>query len=151
MTVVSSTYPETLSEIKVNIHQSTLRSELAANAEMILLYWTIGKTILDQQKVAGRGAKVIEHLADDLRRAFPGMKGLSLRNLKYMRQFSAAYPDPGFVRKTLTQITWYHHVTLLSKITNPDQRNLFIKLSSKNRWSRNAMLTYIRSTVSDHH
>ncbi|WP_167273152.1 DUF1016 N-terminal domain-containing protein [Dyadobacter arcticus] len=46
----------------------------------------------------------------------------------------------------LTNITWYHHVTLLSKISNPDQRMFFIKLSSKNRWSRDAMLTYIRTT-----
>lgn len=48
---------------------------------MILLYWQIGRDILQRQAQEGWGANVIDRLAVDLRRAFPDMTGLSPRNL----------------------------------------------------------------------
>lgn len=83
---------------------------------MLLLYWKIGKTILDQQDHSGWGSKVTGHLAKDLKSEFPDMHGLSVRNLKYMRQFAKAYSDPEFVQASLAQITWHYHITLLGKI-----------------------------------
>ena len=87
-------YAEALSEIKRRIQQERLRVVLAANSAMVLLYWDIGRTILDRQKRAGWGAKVIDRLALDLREAFPDMKGFSPRNLKYMRAFAARGRTP---------------------------------------------------------
>jgi hypothetical protein len=57
------------------------------NRELVLLYWQIGRDI-DRQDREGWGAKIIDRLAIDLKRAFPEMKGLSPRNLKYMRRFA---------------------------------------------------------------
>ena len=51
-------------------------------------------------------------LAQDLRSAFPEMKGFSSRNLKYMRAFALAWPDLKFVQATLAQLPWYHHLAL---------------------------------------
>src|SRR3990167_2106324 len=85
-------YAETLRAIKQRIQQERLRVVLAANAAMVLLYWDIGRMILDRQERAGWGARVIDRLAADLREAFPDMKGFSPRNLKYMRAFAAAWP-----------------------------------------------------------
>ena len=59
---------------------------------------------------------MVNQLATDLRKEFPDMQGLSPRNLKYMRQFAAAYPDAAFVQGTLAQISWYHHITPLDKL-----------------------------------
>ena len=49
MSVLPDHYPVILSEIKAAIRQSRLKALLSANAEMLLLYWKIGKTILDSR------------------------------------------------------------------------------------------------------
>ncbi len=94
-------YAKTLGEIKQRIHEERLRVVLAANAAMVLLYWDIGRMILDRQERAGWGAKVIDRLASDLREAFPGMQGFSPRNLKYMRAFATAWPSRPIVQEVL--------------------------------------------------
>ena len=113
MSVLPVNYPVIFSEIKAAIRQSRLKALLSANEKMLILYRKIGKTILDPQDQSGWCAKVIEQLAKDLKSEFTGMQGLSVRNLKYVRQFAKAYPDSGFVQASLAQITWYHHITLL--------------------------------------
>jgi hypothetical protein len=55
---------------------------------MVLLYWDLGREILERQQLAGWGAKIIDRLSSDLREAFPEMSGLSPRNLKYSRGFN---------------------------------------------------------------
>ncbi len=111
-------YVETLSEIKQRIQQERLRVVLTANSAMVLLYWDLGRMILERQKRAGWGAKVIDRLAQDLREAFPEMKGFSPRNLKYMRAFSAAWPDRQFVQQLAAQIPWFHNCVLLDRIAD---------------------------------
>jgi predicted nuclease of restriction endonuclease-like (RecB) superfamily len=86
-------YAEALAEIKQRIQKERLRVILAANSAMVLLYWDLGRMILDRQERAGWGAKVIDRLSADLREAFADMKGFSPRNLKYMRAFAAAWPE----------------------------------------------------------
>jgi len=67
-----------------------LQAVLAVNKELVLLYWHIGRSILERQQAQGWGAKVIDQLATDLHQTFPQMKGFSQRNLKYMRAFAQA-------------------------------------------------------------
>ena len=96
-----SSYAVVLGEIKERIGSERLRVVMAANATMVILYWDIGRMILDRQKNEGWGAKVIDRLSFDLREAYPDMQGLSPRNLKYMRDIerrvlpSCASPVPG--------------------------------------------------------
>jgi predicted nuclease of restriction endonuclease-like (RecB) superfamily len=85
-----SGYGDLLAELKGQIHSARMRTILAANQELTLLYWSIGQSISDRERADGWGAKVIKRLSADLRRAFPDMKGLSPRNLLYMRQFAEA-------------------------------------------------------------
>lgn len=90
---------------------------LAANEALVLLYWDVGRAILERQQRAGWGARVIDRLSHDLRAAFPEMRGLSARNLKYMRAFAAAWPDRSIVQQVAAQIPWSHNVVLLNKET----------------------------------
>ena len=99
-------YAETLNEIKQRIQQERLRVVLTANSAMVLLYWDIGRMILDRQKRQGWGAKVIDRLSSDLREATPEMQGLSPRNLKYMRAFAAAWPEREIVQRVVAQLPW---------------------------------------------
>jgi predicted nuclease of restriction endonuclease-like (RecB) superfamily len=88
-----SGYAEWLAELKARIHTAQQRATLVVNRELVLLYWQIGRDILDRQASQGWGSKVVDTLARDLRNAFPDMKGFSPRNLKYMRAFAEAWPD----------------------------------------------------------
>jgi hypothetical protein len=95
-------YAETLGEIKQRIQQERLRVVMSANSAMVLLYWDIGRMILDRQEREGWGAKVIDRLSADLREAYPDMQGLSPRNLLHMRAFAAAYPDSRLVKQLVS-------------------------------------------------
>lgn len=65
---------------------------MAANAQMLLLYWQMGNYILQNQHAEGWGAKIIDKLSVDLKKEFTELKGFSSRNLLYMKQFAEAYP-----------------------------------------------------------
>lgn len=68
-------YKEWLKDIKERIRCAQQKAVLAANSEMIILYWQLGRDILDRQSRQGWGAKVVNRLSDDLRREFPELKG----------------------------------------------------------------------------
>ena len=112
---------------------------LSVNRELVLLYWHIGREILARQAEQGWGAKVIERLAQDLRKAFPDMKGFSPRNLKYMRAFADAWNDAGFVQAALAQLPWYHHLALLDKLSNTESRRWYAAQAIEHNWSRNVI------------
>ena len=98
-------YPELLSDLKERVRVARLRAAVAVNRELVLLYWGIGRQILEWQQREGWGAKVIDRLAQDLHVAFPEMKGFSSRNLKYMRAFGGTYADEEFVQQAAAQLT----------------------------------------------
>jgi hypothetical protein len=83
-------YLEFLADVKTLIAAARTRAALAVNSELILLYREIGLEILERERREGRGAKVIDRLAADLRREFPEMTGLSRSNL-----FQQPRPAPG--------------------------------------------------------
>ena len=87
---IPADYPELLERPKERIRTAQVRAGLAVNRELVLLYWQVDRDILDRQQKAGWGTKVIEQLSADLRKEFPGMKGFSARNLKYMRAYAEA-------------------------------------------------------------
>jgi hypothetical protein len=89
-------YNAWLAELKNQIRDARLRASLAVNAELIGLYWRIGRDILERQGRDGWGARVVDRLALDLRAAFPGMRGFSRANLHYMRPS----PRPGPILKS---------------------------------------------------
>ena len=116
---------------------------MAVNKELVLLYWQIGHEILIRQERSGWGAKIVNQLSADLKTAFPEMQGFSPRNLKYMRAFAAAWQDFQIVQEVLAQLPWYHHLTLLDKLSNNDNRMVYARLAVENGWSRNMMLHHI--------
>ena len=140
-------YGDFLQSLKTRIQQAQIKAALAVNAELVLLYWQIGREILDRQKAQGWGAKVIEQLSKDLRSEFPQMKGFSRTNLLYMRSFAEKNPDEQFVQEVLGQITWYHNITLLDKVKDANQREFYIQKTIENGWSRNILVLQIESRL----
>lgn len=136
-----------IEELKQTILTARQRAIWAVNAQMLELYWNIGKKILDQQAQMGWGAKVIDTISEDLKSQFPDMKGLSPRNLKYMRAFAEAYPERAFVQEPLAQISWYHHITLLQKVKDEKTRYWYMEQAVQHGWSRNVMVHKIEAQL----
>ena len=90
MLINNGEYFEILENIKIRIKTAQYKAVLGANRELMELYWTIGKVIVDNTKY---GAKFVETLSKDILSEFPDIKGFSIRNLKYMRKFAEVYPD----------------------------------------------------------
>ena len=138
-------YSEWLTDLKGRIHAAQQRATFAVNRELVLEYWQIGRDILDRQARQGWGAKVIDRLAEDLRAAFPDMKGFSPRNLKYMRSFAEAWPDAEFVQGVLAQLPWYHHLALLDKVDSSESRRWYASKAIEHNWSRNVLVLQIET------
>ena len=140
-------YADWLAELKTRIHTAQQRAALAVNRELVLLYWQIGRDILDRQSREGWGAKVIDRLAHDLRTAFPDMKGFSRANLMYMRAFAQAWPEAAIVQQAVGQLPWGHNLVLLSKLKNRSQRLLSAQRAVEHGWSRSILEMLLASTL----
>jgi predicted nuclease of restriction endonuclease-like (RecB) superfamily len=132
---IPTDYPGWLETLKGQIAVARSRAALAVNAELIHLYHRIGREILERQTHHGWGTKVITRIADDLKAAFPDMKGFSTRNVKYMRYFAEHCPDAQFGQQPAAQLPWFHIVTLLTK-AEPTQREWYATQCVAGGWSR---------------
>jgi predicted nuclease of restriction endonuclease-like (RecB) superfamily len=150
MTADALTSPEylaVLEALKERLRTAQLRAAVAVNRELVLLYWSIGREILTRQAELGWGAKVIDQISKDLRRAFPEMKGLSPRNLKYMRAFAEAWPEEPIVQQLVAQIPWGHIVRILDKATDPQERLFYAQKAAEHGWSRSILLLQMDSDL----
>ena len=143
--MVPEGYESFLKSLKDRVQAARLRAALSVNRELVLLYWSIGRDILARQKDQGWGAKVIDQLADDLRREFREMTGFSPRNLKYMRTFAAAWPDEAIVQQLVAQIPWGHNVRILDYVKGQSEREWYVRATIQNGWSRNVLVHQIES------
>ncbi len=132
-------YAETLGEIKQRIQQERVRVVMAANSAMVLLYWDIGRLILERQEREGWGAKVIDRLATDLRDAYPDLKGFSARNLLFMRSFGEAYADGEMVKQLVSRLPWGHLIRLIQRVKEPAAREWYIREAIAHGWSRSVL------------
>lgn len=140
-------YASVLKELKKRIQSERLRITLAANSALVLLYWDIGKIIVERQQQQGWGAKIIDRLSFDLKHSFPEMSGFSPRNLKYMRKFAETWPDQTIVQEVLAQIPWYHNLALLEKLDDVETRLWYAQKIVENGWSRNILVMQIESRL----
>jgi predicted nuclease of restriction endonuclease-like (RecB) superfamily len=138
-------YTKFLTELKDRIRTARLRAITSVNQELVLLYWGIGRDILDRQAVEGWGARIIDRLADDLRRDFPESSGFSARNLKYMRAFAEAYPDRNFVQQVVARLPWGHNVRLLESVKTIKEREWYARQALEYGWSRAVLAHQIDS------
>lgn len=138
-----SRYAAFLASAKQRIRQVQLQAAVAANAQLVELYWCLGNDILAEERSRGWGAKFVAQLAVDLQREFPEMKGFSPRNLRYMKAFSASWPDGPILQAVLAKLPWYHHVALLEKLDTPESRLFYARSAIEHGWSRNVMVMHI--------
>lgn len=170
-TLLPTGYNQWRKGIENLIDTAKLKTAISVNMGTLSLYWNIGKSILQKQEQEGWGKQVIEQLSKDLISRYPDDRGYSIRNLRYMKRFASEYPDfpilqvplaelkklpilqatlaelenegKEYVQKPLAQISWYHHISLLSKVKDEAQRAYYITETAQNGWSRDVMLLQI--------
>ncbi len=159
-------YASLFGDIKQRIRQSQTRAMLAVNAELIRLYWDIGRLIDERQTAEGWGVGVIKKLALDLKNEMPDEKGFSERNIGRMLSFYKEYKDlailPPAVAKlesspflpppmakmaleVLFSIPWVHHNTLIEKVKNLEVRHWYMQSIIDFGWSRNVLVMQIET------
>ena len=75
------------------------------------------------------------------------MKGFSLRNLKYMRAFAEAWPEPEIVQQLAAQFPWCHIVRILDKVSNIGERRIYVQQTIENGSSRNVLVIQIENDL----
>ncbi|MCC7453078.1 MAG: hypothetical protein IT222_02840 [Crocinitomix sp.] len=136
-------YIDWIHELKIKIRAAQLKANIAVNEEMLILYWEIGKSIIEKQNQFAWGSKIVEQMAKDLKRELPETNGFSRTNLFEMRKFYLFYKDSKLVHQLggqlelttliteneiaqqtanqlskdsiLSKIPWRHHVPTLNK------------------------------------
>lgn len=157
--VVSNEYAALLTEVKTRIQTAQTRAVLAVNAELVRLYWDIGRLLDAKQTREGYGTAVLPRLASDLKNELPDVKGFSERNLGLMISFFRAYPSPGEVlqqavakvqealapadHSLLWLIPWGHHAILIAKVKDLAVRRWYMEQTLANGWSRNILALQI--------
>jgi len=132
-------YPDLLTSVVEHISIGTQRAHAAVNQELIVTYWAIGRDIVERMDQEGWGARVVDRLSQDIRERFPNSRGFSPRNLRYMRSFAQAWPDRAILQVPLARLPWYHHIALLEKLDQPDQRLWYAQQSIENGWTRDVL------------
>ncbi len=166
-------YSALLADIKTRIRQAQHRGMLAVNAEMVRLYWDIGRMIQDRQRQEGWGTGVIPRLARDLRNELPELKGFSERNIGYMIRFAREYDasiilqqpvaelsvptnatenlappgTPTMVQDLVVQLPWGHNIVLMEKIKDLPTRLWYARQVINQGWSRDILASMIKSRV----
>ena len=129
-------YEEFLEDIKARIRTARARAARAINAELVEVYWQIGREILRRQAEEGpelgrRTSGVVQRLSADLRAAFPGARGYSVPSLYRMRTLAAAWPEG--LSDRMRDLPWGHVVTITAKATE-DARDWYAERAAA--WSQ---------------
>ncbi len=137
-----SEYLQVLNQVKREIAQTRARIAAGTNSEIIWLYWRIGKALVERSIY---GTRYINTLANDLRVAFPGLKGFSARSLRYMAKF-AREVDSEFCN-SCCKIPWGHITYLLDKTKSSSEREWYVRATIENGWSRTVLVHQIESRL----
>ncbi|MCY3023296.1 MAG: PDDEXK nuclease domain-containing protein [Planctomycetota bacterium] len=152
-------YSAFLEDLKARIRTAQVKAALSVSRELIRLYWDIGKSIVERQRAEGWGKSVVERLAADLQREFPGIAGFSSQNIWRMRAFHLAWTDEILSQparesgaaelsqlareadgrnlpQAVAEIPWFHNVVLVWKLKNPAERLWYAQKTIEHGWSR---------------
>ena len=97
-------YGPFIKDIKDLIYRRQYEAMKKVNTELIQLYWEIGEEIDRKQREQGWGKSVVEILAMELQKEFPGVQGFTARNLWFMRQFYVEYSNSPILKPMVSEL-----------------------------------------------
>jgi len=150
-------YGSFIKDIKALVYCRQYAAMQKVNAELIQLYWEIGGEIERKQSEQGWGKSVVEILAAELQKEFPGVQGFSARNLWLMRSFYIEYSQSEFLHPagaeirlaplpdTLMDIGWKKNVVIMQKCKDPMEREFYVKMTRLYGWTKNVLINNIEN------
>ena len=136
---------ELIQQIQSIIATAKDRAIRSVDTERVLMYWQIGKVILEEEQEgkerAGYGEFLIKSLSETLQPQFGS--GFSIRQLERYRQFYRSFPITSALR---TQFSWTHYKTLIS-IANQDKKEFYIAEAAKNTWTSRQLERQVNSQL----
>lgn len=142
-------YKSWLQELKQSFLRAQLKAATRVNSTLLEFYWQLGGDIVEKQKASQWGEGFLAQLSEDLTREFPDIKGFSLRNLKYVRQWYSFYTSAPEIGQQavaqLVQIPWGHNIVIVSKCQNPAEALFYVRHTQQYGWSRNILIHHMES------
>ncbi|GMU87702.1 MAG: hypothetical protein AMXMBFR48_29430 [Ignavibacteriales bacterium] len=136
---------ELIEQIQNIIASAKERAIRSVDSERVLMYWQIGKVILEEEQQgkerAGYGDFLIKSLSQTLQPRFGS--GFSVRQLEMCRQFFRTFPIANALR---SQFNWTHYRTLI-RIDNEEKREFYIAEATKNNWTARQLERQVNSQL----
>lgn len=146
METIQYDYKQILQRIVAEIKSSRIQVARKITSATMELYWNIGKELSAQHLSKGYGAQVVEMLASDLQKEFPGTTGFSSRNLWEMKRFYERYcGESRKLQQSVAVLPWGHNLLLMSKCKNPEEIYFYATRSMELGWTRDVLLNYIKA------
>lgn len=127
------------------ITQSRQNALKKVNEELINMYWKVGEYLNAESNKASFGDAYIDSVAEEIQKAFPGIKGFNRRGLYRMKKFYETYKDDEFVTTLLSQISWSNHLAIISKAKTEEERHFYIAFCAKENYSARELSRQIDS------
>lgn len=144
-TLLPRDYEALFTEVKERVRVAQYQALKTVNKELIGLYWDIGRMIVARQAGETWGKSIVQQLAGDLQKEFPGIKGFSAQNLWYMRQFYLEYQGIAKLQPLVGEISWSHNLVIMSRCKDPLEREFYLRMTRKFGWSRNVLIHQIEN------
>ena len=126
---------EAFEEIISIIRRARDNAYRAVNRELISMYWDVGRYISDKVKQSGWGKSIVKEFAKFMQTNYPDIKGFSSSNIWRMRQFYDTYNNNEKLATLLREITWSNNLQIMAKSKSEEEREFYLVLTSKNRYS----------------
>jgi len=140
-----------IKEVKDLIYRRQYEAMKYVNTELMQLYWEIGEEINRQQQEQKWGKSVVEILANELQKEFPGVQGFSARNLWLMRTFFLEYSQEQTLQPLVAEISWSKHVVIMQKCKDTLEREFYIKMTNRFGWTKNLLINNIENKAFEKH
>lgn len=129
------------------IEQSKARAIRAVNAEMIEMYWQIGKYISEKANNDGWGKGVVQDFANFLKQAYPTASGFSAQNIWRMKQFYETYKDNEKLSPLVREITWSNNLLIMSGCKTDESKEFYLRLTIANGYGKRELERQIDSML----
>ncbi len=154
MALIDTDYKNWLTELKSKVRSTQVKASLAVNSALILFYWELGKQISEKENIYG--SSLIPSVSKDLKEEFPDMKGFSVRNLSYCKNFYSFYntqilqqpvaisqdsnnQEDKMLQQLVAQLPWGHNILIFTKAKDLQEALFYIQKTIENSWSRNVL------------
>ncbi|MCD6578958.1 DUF1016 family protein [bacterium] len=117
------------------------------NSELVNLYWDIGKYVSEKVNTGKWGDGIVKQLANHIRQQYPNLKGFTKRGLYRMKQFYETYNGVEIVSPLVTQLSWTNHITILSKCKTIEEKQFYLLIAVKEKWSKRELIRQIDTGV----